>query len=86
MRLLIRFQSDDWRSYAADLAPDPTAWRAANPATLQLGPFDKVTVDRSRMVGHLGGVAQELARCERDEPWRPAGATRLYDRFEIVTT
>lgn len=84
MRLLIRFQSDEWRSYAANLATDPEAWKAANPATLQLGPFDSVEVTRGRVVGQVDGEARELARCDRDEPWRAVGVERLYDRFELI--
>lgn len=84
MGLLIQFESDDWRDYAANLASDTEAWRAANPDLVELGPFDSVTVERGLVIGHLGDEAHELARCGRDEPWRVGGRERLYDRLQVI--
>lgn len=86
MALLIRFVSDEWRGYTANMSPDAEAWRAQNPQTVEVGPFDAVTVDRSRgrVTGTLAGAVRELARANRDEPWRIEGLARLYDHVEVV--
>lgn len=84
MGLLIQFESDDWRSCGAVHAADPEAWNAANPAVVELGPFDTVEVTRNGVVGRVEGQERALAQRNRDGVWTPVGLQRLYDRFRIV--